>query len=50
MHIGVIGGADGPTSILVSGPGFDVVLLIIAGVALAAGFAIYTVRRKGKKR
>ncbi len=49
MDIGIIGGADGPTSILVAGPGIGTILFGTALVLLIAGLIIYTVRRKKSK-
>lgn len=50
MDIGIIGGADGPTSILVSGstsgPGIAPILLGAALVLLAVGLIVYGVRHK----
>lgn len=34
MDIGIIGSADGPTSVLVAGPGFDLVPFVIAAAVL----------------
>ena len=38
--IGIIGGADGPTAIIVSGPGFDISLLILIIAAVALVLAV----------
>ena len=38
--IGMIGGADGPTAIIVSGPGFDISLLILIIAAVALVLAV----------
>ena len=48
MDVGVIGGQDGPTAILVGGDpvGFILMLLLIAA---AAGAAVWFFRRKRKK-
>ncbi len=51
MDIGIIGGADGPTAVFVSGPGLGAVLAVAAAVAavlIAAGVVIW--RAKKKKR
>ena len=51
--IGIIGGADGPTAILVSGPGFidGVIIGAIAGVLVTLAFfgIIYLVKKNKKK-
>lgn len=49
MDIGIIGGADGPTSILVSGPDIASILIGAAVVLLIAGLIVYAVRRKKAK-
>ncbi|HWR23264.1 MAG TPA: hypothetical protein VN366_07270 [Feifaniaceae bacterium] len=49
MDIGIIGGADGPTSILVSGPNIGDILLGAALVLLIAGLIVYAVKRKKAK-
>ena len=49
MDIGVIGSADGPTAIFVSGPGIGTILLCAALVLLVAGLIIYAVKRKKAK-
>lgn len=49
MDIGIIGGADGPTSILVSGPDIASILIGAAVVLLAAGLTVYAVRRKRRR-
>ena len=38
--IGIIGGADGPTAILVSGPGIDISLLVLIVAAVALVLAV----------
>ncbi len=38
--IGIIGGADGPTAIIVSGPGFDISLLVLIVAAVALVLAV----------
>lgn len=43
MSIGIIGGADGPTSIFISSPVFWLVIAG-AGMALIAGFILYYCR------
>ena len=47
MDLGVIGGADGPTAILVSGDPAGFILMLLA--AALAGGAVWFFRRKGKK-
>ena len=46
MDIGIIGGADGPTSILVSGPDIGTVLIGTALVLLVAGLIVYALQRR----
>ncbi len=48
MDLGVIGGADGPTAILVSGDPAGFILMLLLAAALAGG-AVWLFRRKGKK-
>ncbi len=49
MDFGIIGGADGPTAIFVSGPAIRDILLGAALVLLIAGLIIYAVKRKQTK-
>lgn len=46
MDIGIIGGADGPTAIFVSGPGIGTILIGTAIVLLAAGLIVYIAKRR----
>ena len=50
MDIGIIGSADGPTSILVAGPGIDLVPFAIAAAVLVTGLVVYVIQRNRKKR
>ncbi len=50
MDIGIIGGADGPTSILVAGPGIDLVPFAIAAAVLFTGLVVYAIQRKRSKK
>ncbi len=51
--IGIIGGADGPTVIFLTGPGWEtvqsVILLLAAGLVLGLGMGILWRRLKKKK-
>ena len=49
MDIGIIGGADGPTAIFVSGPNIETILIGAALVLLLAGLIVYAVKRKQAK-
>lgn len=48
MDLGVIGGQDGPTAILVGGDPVGVILALLLAAA-AAGTAVWLFRRKRKK-
>ena len=48
MSIGIIGGADGPTAILIAGP--DLSAYLICGVVLAAAAAVWFIICKRKKK
>ncbi len=46
MDVGIIGGADGPTAIFVSGLGIGTILIGAALVLLLGGLIVYAVRRR----
>lgn len=48
MDLGVIGGADGPTAVLVSGDPDGLILMLLLAAALVGG-AIWFFLRKRKK-
>ena len=48
MDLGIIGGADGPTTIFVSGSPAGLVLMLLLAAALAGGAALLF-RRQHKK-
>ena len=48
MDVGIIGGQDGPTAILVGGDPAGLIFLLLL-IAAAAGTAIWLFRRKRKK-
>jgi len=52
VSIGIIGGADGPTSILIAGPALGTVCLMLGAALAAAAVAIWLIirRRKNKKK
>ena len=47
MSMGVIGGADGPTAVFVTGPGLSDLLLIAGIIALIV--AVIQIRKRKKK-
>jgi len=48
VSVGIIGGADGPTSILIAGPALGR-LWLAAGVVLAAAAVVWLIIRRRKK-
>lgn len=49
MDIGIIGGADGPTSIYItSGSGSYIVIIAVALCAAVVGYLVYRKRKHGK--
>ena len=49
-HIGVIGGADGPTAILVAGPSGPEVVLLAFAVGIVVGIAAGYLWRRWRNR